>query len=280
MGAALARAFLRGERATCVWNRTASKAEPLAEAGARAAESLAAAIDAGDLIVLCVLDYAATDALLADERAVAALNGKTVVQLTTGTAVEASELGARIEAAGARYLDGAIMAYSDQIGTAEASILYSGDHAAFAQYEPVLRDLAGMTMFVGTDVGVAAATECALLSFYYGSMLAYTHGAAICASSGIPLPVYFGMVTAFMPALGKSIAHTGGQIASGEYAGDQSAMRIHHKSMQVIAKLAREHGVDSGFPEFVAGYYGRAVEAGHAEHEISALFETLKKASE
>src|SRR5437879_11244168 len=85
MGSALAAAFLAGERPVTVWNRTSSRAEPLREAGAALADSLADAVRASDVTVMCVADQAAAAELLDQTDVRAGLRGKTLVQLTTGT---------------------------------------------------------------------------------------------------------------------------------------------------------------------------------------------------
>ena len=64
MGSALARAFLANRHRVTVWNRTAAKATPLVQAGAQQAKSVEAAVAAGDVIVVCVLDYAISESLL------------------------------------------------------------------------------------------------------------------------------------------------------------------------------------------------------------------------
>ncbi|WP_313958131.1 NAD(P)-binding domain-containing protein [Paenibacillus sp. Y412MC10] len=55
MGSALAQAFLMEGSRTTVWNRTPDKAETLAAQGAVAAGTVAEAIAASPLIVICVL---------------------------------------------------------------------------------------------------------------------------------------------------------------------------------------------------------------------------------
>ncbi len=52
MGSALARAFLEQGYSTQVWNRTGSKAEPLAALGARVAPPVQEAVVAGEIVVV------------------------------------------------------------------------------------------------------------------------------------------------------------------------------------------------------------------------------------
>lgn len=92
MGSALARAFLAEQHAVTGWNRTASKAQPPADAGARVAASVAEAIAASEVTVVCVLNYVASDALLHTAEMADRLRGKTLIQRTTGTGNERQAL--------------------------------------------------------------------------------------------------------------------------------------------------------------------------------------------
>jgi 3-hydroxyisobutyrate dehydrogenase-like beta-hydroxyacid dehydrogenase len=92
MGTALAQTLLRKGHAVTVWNRTRSRAEPLAAAGATVAESPSEAIAASELTIVCVVDYAVARGILA--QAEDALAGRELVNLTNGTPGDASQFGA------------------------------------------------------------------------------------------------------------------------------------------------------------------------------------------
>ncbi len=64
MGAALARAQLRAGHLVTVWNRSADRAAPLVAQGARVAPDATAALSASPVILVCLVSYAAADAVL------------------------------------------------------------------------------------------------------------------------------------------------------------------------------------------------------------------------
>ena len=66
MGTALSRAFLAAGHPTTVWNRTRGRADPLRAAGAAVAPDVSAAVAASPLVVVCLLDTPAVDAVLVD----------------------------------------------------------------------------------------------------------------------------------------------------------------------------------------------------------------------
>ncbi|MGL4892178.1 MAG: NAD(P)-dependent oxidoreductase, partial [Aeromonas veronii] len=140
MGSALATTLLKAGHPVTVWNRSAAKAAPLQALGATLAPSVGAAIAASDMTLVCVDNYAVSQQLL--DEASDAVAGKLLVQLSTGSPQGARALESWSHARGARYLDGAILCFPDQIGTTDASIICSGANTAFTEAEPVLRLLA------------------------------------------------------------------------------------------------------------------------------------------
>jgi 3-hydroxyisobutyrate dehydrogenase-like beta-hydroxyacid dehydrogenase len=159
MGSALARAFLGKGYVTYVWNRTPARCAPLASLGARVAPSPEQAVAACDVVVVNVIDYEAADGLLRSPSVAAALEGKLLVQLTSGSPDQAREAAAWAAERGAAYLDGAIMATPNIIGDPAATILYSGRRQAFEANEPVFRALGGNPVHVGEDPGHASALD-------------------------------------------------------------------------------------------------------------------------
>jgi len=109
MGAALASALLKSGRSVTVWNRSAEKAAPLVEAGATLASSPEEAVAASDATIVCLKTHKTTTELLTPFSS--QLSGKTIFDLSTGGAEEATELVEMLTAAGAGWHIGMINAY-------------------------------------------------------------------------------------------------------------------------------------------------------------------------
>ncbi|MEV0224387.1 NAD(P)-binding domain-containing protein [Streptomyces sp. NPDC050704] len=161
MGRALADAFLAEGRPVTVWNRTAAKAEGVVTRGAVRAGSVAEAVTASPLVVVCLLDYSAVRETL--EPVAPQLHGRTVVNLTNGTPVQAGEMAEWAAGHGADYLDGGIMAVPTTVATPEAFILYSGEQRVFDPLRGTL-DVLGAAKYLGAEVGLASLYDLALLS--------------------------------------------------------------------------------------------------------------------
>ncbi|PCC68425.1 3-hydroxyisobutyrate dehydrogenase [Nannocystis exedens] len=274
MGVALARAAASRGRRLTVWNRTSAKAAPLAAAGVPVAASVAAAVAASPVVIVCVTDYPATRALLEAVE----LGGKTLVQLSTGTPQEARELAAWAEARGARYLDGAILAVPSQIGGPNAHIMTSGSREALAAAEGVLGDMAAI-QFVGEGPGAAAALDLGVLSTLFGALLGFYHGARLMESEQLGVDGLGGLLSAIAPTLGEMIRIDGEAIHHGRYEAPEASLEICWRSMDLLGRHAREAGIDASFPGFAAAMFHRGLAAGLGHEAPAAMIKVLRAAS-
>ena len=276
MGSALAKGLLRDGHRVTVWNRTAAKAEPLREAGGTVAPDLAAAVGASPVVLVCVDDYAVTRQLLAQSDVRPVLGGRVLVQLSTGRPQEARELEEWMRASGAEYLDGAILAYPDQIGSAEAVILVAGPEATFRRCEPLLRSLGGI-QHVGEPAGAASALDCAALSFVFGALLGALHGARVCEVEGLRVDEFGSMLAELVPVVGTEVKHLGERIQAGRYSDSQATLRTYAAAAARLVELARDARINADFPAYAAGAFGRGVDAGYGTEDLSALIKVLRQ---
>jgi 3-hydroxyisobutyrate dehydrogenase-like beta-hydroxyacid dehydrogenase len=276
MGSALARALVRDGHRVTVWNRDPLKAEPLVREGAALAASAAAAVRASPVVIVCVTDYQASHRILEPWEAAAALAGRVLVQLSTGTPQEARDGETWARARGAYYLDGAIMAIPAQIGTPEAAIFASGAEVVFRRSEPLLRSAAGNLRYVGEAPGSAAALDFATLSYVFGGLLGALHGALICEAEGIRVDDFGAVLADLAPAIGGMAKHACDAIQAGRYGDPQSSVLTCAGGFELFSRQAREAQINSEFPAFGLGLLRRAVAAGYGGEEVAAVIKVLR----
>lgn len=272
MGTALARCLLR-KRSVTVWNRSPGKADALGVEGAVIASSVAEAIAASPILLICVSDYSATQALFDRRHAIEALKGRIVIQLSTGTPAEAAESLAFFTANKALYLDGAIKAYPAGIGTAEAVILLAGPKDAYERAGPVLHDLVGDPRYLGENVRAPAALDLAWLSRLEGLIMGTLHGAMICESEGIPLAQLIQMMPEGDRSRGLLATIEAGDFVVGPNAGTVSV------AAGVIARLqdqATASGINSDFPDLMMAWFERAMAMDCAHLDTAATIKALR----
>lgn len=274
MGAALAGALIDAGNAITVWNRTSARADALIARGARRAATVAGAIAASDVLVLCLTDYAAVETTLADVGA--AIAGKTVVNLTNGRPDEVRAIAARLDGLGARYLDGGIMATPPMIGTPHAFVLYSGDSAAFRDAEQQLAAF-GQSHYLGEDPVLAAVSDLSLLSAMYGLFGGYLHATALAGSVGFTAKQFLPLVEPWLAAMMTALPDYAERIDSGDHARDvMSNLQMQSVAITNIVAASRSLGIDPAFMEPIERLAKKRLAAGFGSDEASGLIEAIR----
>lgn len=273
MGRALARAFLNGDHPTTVWNRTPSKAGDLVAAGAVQAGTVAEAVAASPLVIVCVLDYDAVHAIV--ESAGDALKGRTLLSLTAGSPESARATAAWAAEHGIDYLDGSIMTPVSTIGESTAVVLYSGPEAVYETHRPTLASLGGSATHLGTDPGRAAAYDIALLDLFWTSMSGLVHAFALARAENISARELAPFAQGIGNLLPEIIAGIAPELDRGEYAGDTSNIRSAAAAMDHIIHTARSRGLDTGVLTATLTLARRTIDAGHGDDGFHRLVETL-----
>jgi 3-hydroxyisobutyrate dehydrogenase-like beta-hydroxyacid dehydrogenase len=269
MGSALAGAFLASGHRTTVWNRTAAKADALVARGALHARSVAEAVDASPLVVVCVIDYDAVAEILGG--AVDALQGRTVVNLSADSPERARAMAAWAGEHGVAYLDGAIMTPTETIGGPAAVVLYSGPTTVFDAHRAALASLGGTAAHLGTDPGRAAAHDVALLDMFWTAMSGVVHGFALAAAEGIDAtalaPYARGIGELLPPIIDEFAEH----IDAGHHPGDASTLASAAAGMQHVVESAAARGIDTTALSAARLIAQRAIDAGHGNDGFSRL---------
>lgn len=279
MGSTLAQLLLRAGHRVHVWNRTTAKTDVLVREGAVRAASAAAAVRGAEFVVVCVHDYAAADTFLRDDGLASGLAGRVVVQLTTGSPQEARDGENWVHRHGGAYVDGAIQAAPSQMGTPDTPILVSGASDAYRRVEPLLRLFGGGLVYLGESAGAAATMDLATLSYVYGAVIGFLHGARICEAEGFGVDAYGAVVARIAPSFGAFLEHEGKMIHDGRFEVTQSPMTISIEAVERMLRAAADAGINAEFPAFAAQLLRRAAAAGLETEELAAMIKVLRAPS-
>lgn len=274
MGSALAKAFVDNGHPTIVWNRTEAKADALR--GTTKATTIRRAVEASDTVVLCVVTNDVVHAIL--DEADDAITGKTIVNLTNGTPNQARDLAARVTKQGAEYLDGGIMAVPPMIGTQAAYVLYSGPRQVFDQLQPTLRSLGG-TKYVGADAGLAALYDLALLTGMYGQTIGQVQALALVRSEGVDAEGFMrDLLDPWMKAMGAFGTEFAQAVDKGVHTENVvSPLGMQSAAFGNLVDAADEQGVSADLFKPLQALLARAVDEGHADANLSALVDLLRR---
>jgi 3-hydroxyisobutyrate dehydrogenase-like beta-hydroxyacid dehydrogenase len=274
MGLALASALLGGGHRVTVWNRSPDRYASLLARGAEAAESVAAAVRAADLIVVCLLDYPITREVLSADGVSDALAGRTVLQFSYSNAKQAMALEQWVRERGGDYLHGQIKAYPREVGTAAATLNYSGTESTFQRFRQTV-GVFGESVYLGSDVAAGCLLsntstvlfECIVAAFFEVAAYAAAEGARL--ESLVPL-----LPTAFRLAL-TTIEHSARQIAAGELHGDQASIDTHANAFAMLVDTMAEGRREPRLARVVLDYLEDARSKDLGSAEIAALYGLL-----
>ncbi|WP_224058411.1 NAD(P)-dependent oxidoreductase [Streptomyces kanamyceticus] len=269
MGQALAGAFLKAGHPTTVWNRSPGKGEDLVARGAVRAATPAEAVRAGEVVVVCVVDYAASQAIL-DQVAPADFAGRLLVNLTSDTPERAREAAAWAAGLDVAYLDGSVMVPIQLIGTPDALIFHSGTRSAYEKYEATLKVLGGQSAYVGEDHGLAAVYDLALLDFFWTAMHGLVHGFALAAKDGVPAAALVPYLKANISLLENSVEGTAKDLDSGTYPAEASNLVVEAANVEHLVHAAEHRGLDASALRGVLTAARRAIDLGHGADEWAA----------
>ncbi|WP_256571604.1 NAD(P)-dependent oxidoreductase [Myxococcus guangdongensis] len=274
MGTALARAFAAAGHEVAVWNRTYSKAKAVGR-GTLAFEKLNEAVAGRELVVVSLSNYAACAELFSSPGISAALAGKTIVQLTSGSPADARSGLEWASAHGVDYLDAAILAYPAFVATEYATVFYAGSKAVFERHVETLHSIAKNAVYVDEKIGSAATLDCAILEAYYGGTLAVLHAAAMCKAEGLDPKLFFAQKGSFLGLISVTADAAQGMVERNDFTGDQCSLNTHVAALEHIVRLSSDARISTRFPRELLENYRRALGAGLGEQELPAVFRTL-----
>ncbi|MDI2130679.1 NAD(P)-dependent oxidoreductase [Yinghuangia seranimata] len=278
MGHALAEAFLRAGHPVTVWNRTPDKADRLVEGGARRAGSVAEAVAASPLVVVCVSDYHAAHDLF-DPLDAEILAGRVLVNLTSGTSRDARETAHWAAGRGAAYLDGAIMAAPAAIGGADTAVLYSGPASTYELHEAALRTLAGGSTYVGEDHGLASLYDAAMLSLMWNLLNGFLQGVALLGTAGVGAAAYEPVASQGIGTVVGWLAGYARNLDAGVHPGDDATLSTHLGAMAHLVEESETLGLNAELPRLIQTLAQRAVRDGRGADGYTALIDQFRKPS-
>ncbi len=267
MGAALARTLAAAGATVTAWNRSPG----FQAAGVAIAPTPAAAVEAADLILVCLRDHDIARSVLVDVATTAP-----VVDFTSATPDQARESATWAGDSGIeRYLTAAIMVPVPMIGNADALILYSGPEAIFAEHADTLRILAGTADYLGADHGLAPLFDVAMLEVFFAGITSFIHAAAIAKNSGVSAQRFLPYARQIVSILPPTMEGLAADIDAGTFSGEEDRIEMDLAGIEHIVAAGHAAGLDTALAESMRDLGARAVAAGDGKLGWSKVFDHL-----
>ncbi len=266
MGAGMAGSLLRAGHDVRVWNRTAARAEPLAAAGATVADTAAAAVDGAEVVLVMLWDTAA----VLDVLGAAAGSAPGAVWL------QASTLGpdgmARVAAAhpDLRLLDAPVLGTKGPAEQGKLVALLSGAPADLEVARPAVDGYAARSVYAGERLGAASALK--LVANAWVATMNAAIGQSVALAEGLGLDPALFQEAVRGGAMDAPYLHLKAElIAKGDFP-PSFTLDGALKDVELIRAAARAASVADDLLTGLVAVYGKAVEAGHGEEDMSAVY--------
>lgn len=243
MGAGMAVRLVEAGFEVTAYNRTAAKAQPLAEHGVRIAASPAEAARHADALLLSLAtDAAVTQVLTGPQGALAAARPGTRFADTSTVSPEAARASAaRIEAAGHRALDACVIGNAQHARTGELRFMVGGDETDLDALRPALEVLAKEVLHVGGH-GLGAAAKVAMNLLMGVELQALSEAIVLGERAGLSRRQLIEMIS----ASGYSspvMRFKGGVMARRAFGKADFRLSLMRKDLQLALTCAQELGV-------------------------------------
>ncbi|HXV58290.1 MAG TPA: NAD(P)-dependent oxidoreductase [Gaiellaceae bacterium] len=186
MGGGVTRRLLAAGHDVAGYNRSREKAAPLVELGLVLKETPREVAEAADVVFSMVTNVAALEAVAGGPDGILAglAPGKIYVDMTTGTPEASRALAEQVAERGARMLDAPVSGSVSTLEEGRLSIMVGGDEDAFAEIEPVLRDIGPTVLRIGSN-GQALLMKIAINLSLHVQMVAFCEGLLLAEKDGI-----------------------------------------------------------------------------------------------
>ena len=272
MGAALARTLLDAGYETWVWNRTKEKADTLLENGAQRSDDVWTTVGSVDYVVMCLSNYVNSVELLST---CSDLDNKVVIQLTTGTASDASSFENLVKQKRGHYLDGAILAYPSNIGDPRCSLLVAGNSLAWEDSEALILALGGKSQYLGEEVGAPSHLDHALIAPSLIMQMAVIQGMHMAKKAGVDLEFYSKMISGLPASLKADQERHTRAIIDGDFSEVQASVRTWKEALDRILEEGKGSNFNAELLSGIAEVLKHGQAQGVGEEDLAALIKTM-----
>ena len=273
LGAPMAHNLLQAGHGLTVFNRTASSCALLRAAGARVASSPADAAREAEVLLLCVSDDRAAEAVLlgpgADEAALHGLRpGSLVIDCSTISPATSRRLAIALGERQIRYLDAPVTGGTEGAKAGTLSVLVGGDSHDLERARPLLEVIGGRITHFG-PVGSGQEAKAVNQVLVAGSYAAVAEALQLAERLGLDRHQ---VVEALKGGAAGSWAleHRSAQMINDHYPlGFKLA--LHRKDLGIALEAAAAQQLELPVTEQVAAMEDALLASGHGDLDVSAL---------
>ena len=268
LGANFVKAMLRRGDQVQVWNRTASKAQALETAGAKAFENIIDAVKGTDVIHLTLKDDATVNQVL--EAASAGFSpGVTIIDHTTTSAEGAVERTATWKTKGFTYLHAPVFMGPPNALEASGNMLVSGNQEVIARVEAELSKMTGKLINFGPEEGKAAGIKLIGNLFLISMTAGLSDALALAKALDIDSAAISALFSTWNPGAGAPARLD--KLRTGDFSKPSWELDMARKDAGLMMSAAKASGVKLTVLPAVAAEMDNWIAKGHGSDDWSII---------
>ncbi|GAA2456603.1 NAD(P)-dependent oxidoreductase [Streptomyces pulveraceus] len=269
MGSGMARSLLRAGLDVRAWNRTGSRAAPLAADGATVTETAEEAVRGADVVLTMLNDGPAVAAALAAASG-GVHAGQILLQSSTVGPDAGADLAQRAADLGLVYLDAPVSGTRQPAEQGALTVFVAGPSAARAAVDPVLDAIGQRTVWVGEVPGAASRLKLVVNTWVITMVNNIAECLNLAEGLGVDPQTFLDAVKG--GPLDSSYLHgKSAAVLSGDLT-PSFALSTALKDTRLILDAAASAGVRLDLVEASADRFARAEAAGHGGEDMIATY--------
>jgi 3-hydroxyisobutyrate dehydrogenase-like beta-hydroxyacid dehydrogenase len=274
MGTAMANNIRKTGHELTVWNRTPARAQPFAAKGVRVAKTPAECAAGRDVVVTCVSDEKALDAILEGPDGIlkALRPGDVLVDMSTSGTRAARSVAERVAKRGAKFVSAPVLGSRAAAEKAQLVVVAGGARDARERAHPALHAVSARIFEMDDPVQAALLKVC--VNAVGGAMMAaFGESLALAATGGVPLG-------RFIEVLQASGFHSplylmkGEQIINDDFE-PRFSLALAAKDLRLAAESADDQSAEMPVSGAVRRLFGRAVASDRGAKDMAAVADML-----
>lgn len=272
MGSALGFRLLEKNIPVTVWNRSMNKTEDLVKAGATAQMDVRSAIQYSNIVLMILTTGEVCQNVL--NQAATAVNGRTVINMSSIMPEESKSLAAIVTEAGGQYLEAPVSGTPVHIKRGVLSILCAGDAIDIFDATSDFLSNFGTPKWIGS-LGQACAMKMAINSYMAIQVAGFAFSTAVCRHAGLAADTFMETIKERGQFHSPHLEFIGPSMFTRHYEPAMFKVELMLKDVNQGVLLAEEQGVDTGLLRAVGEIASRLVNNGKGYQNYSVLYEGI-----
>jgi 3-hydroxyisobutyrate dehydrogenase len=270
--------ILKAGNELTVHNRTREKEIPVAEQGAKRAETPRDAAAGAEIIVLCVSDTPDVEETILGENGIihGATKGSIIIDMSTISPAATRNIARELDSRGMAMLDAPVSGGPEGAQKGTLAIMVGGEKEDFERALPVLESMGQTITHVG-PIGAGQITKAINQILISGTYLTVAEGLTLGIKAGLDMDKVIQAISG--GAASSWVLHNRGMNVVNNTYPLGFRVRFHHKDLLFALDTARELGVTLPATALVAQMENGLIAKGYGDDDVSAIARVIRELS-